>query len=101
MKLNAALVQENNHGISMVDAWSGPIIRLPFESTGRSILARGRYELSARVLYLKRSCARHIVRAVSYISGLIEMNRVIKHFIRVTFCAESNVRRGPYILSGT
>ncbi len=25
MKLNAALIQENNHGISMVDAWSGPI----------------------------------------------------------------------------
>mgnify|MGYP003402695589 CR=1 FL=1 len=25
MKLNAALVQENNHGISMVDAWSGQI----------------------------------------------------------------------------
>ena len=44
MKLNAALIQENNHGISMVDAWSGPIIRLPFESTGRSILALGRYE---------------------------------------------------------
>ena len=26
MKLNAALVQENNHGISMVDAWSGLIL---------------------------------------------------------------------------
>ena len=26
MKLNAALVQENNHGISMLDAWSGQLL---------------------------------------------------------------------------
>jgi hypothetical protein len=41
MKLNTAVVQENKYGISMVDAWSGPVIRLPFESTGRSITAHG------------------------------------------------------------
>ena len=81
MKLNAALVQENNHGISMVDAWSGPIIRLPFEYTGRSILPVSRYGLSAHGPDTSDLLARHIVRAVSYISGLIEMNRVINDSI--------------------